>query len=191
MANSDDHGDRTLTSPSPRGWPSPRLVYARQYNIGFWGIERLHPFDSRKFGRAWRLLREHFGRELNRCWIKPPRPVNRTDLLSVHTEAYLRRLRDPSLLAKVLEVPLLRRLPGWVIDWLVLRPMRWATMGTIVATREAMDCGLAVNLSGGYHHASPDDGHGFSAYADVGLAIHDLRRICNRDMGPVISGATA
>ncbi len=54
--------------------------------------------------------------------------------------------------------------------------MRWATMGTVVAAREAMEHGLAVNLSGGYHHASQDEGHGFSAYADVGLAIHELRR---------------
>ena len=32
---------------------SPRVVYSRHYNIGLLGIERLHPFDSRKYGRAW------------------------------------------------------------------------------------------------------------------------------------------
>jgi histone deacetylase 11 len=122
-------------------------VYARRYNIGFFGIERWHPFDSRKYGRAWKLLRERFGRELNRYWTKPPRPVSRADLLSVHTEAYLQRLRDPSFLANVLEVPQLRRLPGWAIDWFVLRPMRWATMGTIVAAREAMVHGLATSIT--------------------------------------------
>jgi histone deacetylase 11 len=49
-------------------------------------------------------------------------------------------------------------------------------MGTVIAAREAMEHGLAVNLSGGYHHASPDHGHGFSTYADVGLAVHTLRQ---------------
>lgn len=48
-------------------------------------------------------------------------------------------------------------------------------MGTILAAREALRCGLAINLSGGYHHARPDGGEGFSVYADVALAIADLR----------------
>lgn len=48
-------------------------------------------------------------------------------------------------------------------------------MGTILAAREALQCGLAVNLSGGYHHARPDGGEGFSVYADVALAVADLR----------------
>jgi histone deacetylase 11 len=32
-----------------------------------------------------------------------------------------------------------------------------------------------VNLSGGYHHASPERGEGFSIYADAALAINHLR----------------
>ena len=43
----------------------PRIVYTRHYNIGFFGLERLHPFDSRKYGRAYRALRRRFGREEN------------------------------------------------------------------------------------------------------------------------------
>jgi histone deacetylase 11 len=122
------------------------------------------------------MLRARVGRSLAHAWVKPPRPVNNTELLRVHTEQYLRKLCDPNFIAQVLEIPQLRWLPGSICDRLILRPMRWATMGTIVAAREAMDHGLAVNLSGGYHHASPDFGHGFSAYADIGLAIHELRR---------------
>jgi histone deacetylase 11 len=155
---------------------SPRIVYSPRYNIGPFGLECLHPFDSRKFGRAWAVLRSRFGRTLTRAWVKPHRPVNDVELLRIHTEEYLRKLRDASFVAKVVEIPPLRWLPNWLCDHLVLRPMRWATMGTIIAANEAMDHGLAVNLSGGYHHASPDHGHGFCAYADIGLAIHELRR---------------
>ena len=61
-------------------------------------------------------------------------------------------------------------------DWRVLRPMRWATAGTVLAAREAMRTGgLAVNLSGGYHHASRDRGEGFCVYSDIGIAITMLR----------------
>jgi len=34
----------------------PHVVYHRNYNIGFYGLERLHPFDSRKYGKAWRAI---------------------------------------------------------------------------------------------------------------------------------------
>ena len=139
------------------------------------GLERLHPFDSKKYGRAWRELRSRFGRKLHPYWVKPPRPVTLSELLTVHTAEYLKKLRSPRFLAGVLEIPPLRYLLGCLADRWLLRPMRWATMGTIVAAGEAMRHGLAINLSGGYHHASPSDGHGFCAYADVGLAVHHLR----------------
>jgi histone deacetylase 11 len=96
-------------------------------------------------------------------------------LLAVHSPEYLNRLRGAKFVAGVVEIPVFRYVPGWVADRVILRPMRWATMGTVVAAREAMEHGLAINLSGGYHHASPNDGHGFSAYADVALAIEGLR----------------
>jgi histone deacetylase 11 len=162
-------------SASPR-WPSPRIVYSRHYNIGLAGMERLHPFDSRKYGRAWRLLRGRFGERLRALRVTPPRAAGREDLLHLHTPGYLARLRDPKFVARVIELPPLRYVPRVLLDYAVLRPMRWATMGTIVAAREGMAHGLAVNLAGGYHHASPDHGHGFSAYADVALAVDSLRR---------------
>ncbi len=156
-------------------WPSPKIVYSPSYNIGFLGVERLHPFDSRKYGRAWSVLHNQFGRNLTKVHVRPARSIRRRELIAVHSTTYLDKFRHSKFIAGVLEVPQLRFLPWWAVDHFVLRPMRWATMGTIVAAREAMDYGLAINLSGGYHHASPDDGHGFSAYADVGLAVHDLR----------------
>jgi histone deacetylase 11 len=157
-------------------WPFPRIVYSPRYNISAMGFERLHPFDSRKYGRTWKVLKRRFGRSLRRFHVKPSRPAARVDLLHIHTAQYLDRLKEAKFVARVLEVPQLRYLPGWLVNWLVLRPMRWAVAGTVIAAREALEHGLAVNLSGGYHHASPDDGHGFSAYADVGLAVHELRQ---------------
>src|SRR4051812_47370911 len=48
--------------------------------------------------------------------------------------------------------------------------MRYATGGTVLACRLALEHGLAVNLGGGYHHAASGWGGGFCAYADVPLA---------------------
>lgn len=53
--------------------------------------------------------------------------------------------------------------------------MRWAVAGSLVAAREALDTGLAVNLSGGYHHAKPDRGEGFCVFNDIAYLIHALR----------------
>ncbi|WDQ18632.1 histone deacetylase family protein [Rhodopirellula sp. P2] len=153
----------------------PRIVYSRHYNIGFYGLERLHPFDSRKYGRVWGLLRRHFGSSLSGLHVRPRRAASRDELMLVHSNDYLTRLRDPKYVAGALEVPPVRRLPSWAIDWHVLRPMRWATRGTILAAANALEHGFAVNLSGGYHHAKPNHGEGFSIYADIGIAVAAMR----------------
>lgn len=153
----------------------PRVVYSRHYNIGFYGLERLHPFDSRKYGRAWTQLRRRFGSSLRQFHVRPERQANRQELLLVHTGDYLEQLRSSQYVANALEVPAVRHLPWWAVDFHILRPMRWATRGTIVAAQEALKHGLAVNLSGGYHHAKPNRGEGFSIYADAGIAVASLR----------------
>jgi histone deacetylase 11 len=101
--------------------------------------------------------------------------VRREELLTVHTAEYLNRLRQPAYVAAALEVPTVRYLPAWLIDRCVLRPMRWATMGTVLGASEALRHGLAVNLGGGFHHAKPAAGEGFCIYSDIALAIHSLR----------------
>jgi histone deacetylase 11 len=180
--------------------PSNKVVYHPGYNVTFFGFERLHPFDGRKYGRAYRLLRRQFGRRaLARMTLRPRRPISRGELLAVHPAEYLDKLRNPAFVAGVLELPPLAKAPGWLADWRVLRPMRLATAGTVLAAQYAMgdtdrddhdskgdddgSCGandrrgtVVMNLGGGYHHASPPEGHGFSAYADVGLAVDRLRR---------------
>ena len=153
----------------------PRIIYSRHYNIGFYGLERLHPFDSRKYGRAWRLLRRHFGSAIAQLHVRPRRAASRKELTLIHSADYLTKLRDPKYVAGALEVPPIQRLPSWAIDWHVLRPMRWATRGTILAAMEALVHGFAVNLSGGYHHAKPNHGEGFSIYSDIGVAVAALR----------------
>lgn len=150
------------------------LVYHPRYNITAFGLERLHPFDSRKYRKIHDAL---IARGLRRAsdFIRP-RPVSRADLINVHTLNYLRSLRNAGTLAQILELPVVRRLPAWIIDARILRPMRYAVGGTILACRMALAHGLAINLGGGFHHASSDQGGGFCVYADTPLAakaVHD------------------
>jgi histone deacetylase 11 len=152
-----------------------RLIYSSHYDIGPPGLDRLHPFDTRKYSRAWKVLRRQFGSTLKEHTIKVPRPVSERELLAVHEPDYLAQLRDSTYLARALEVPILRHVPARLLDWLVLRPMRYATMGTLLAAEQALQSGLAVNLSGGYHHAEPAAAGGFCIYSDIALAVHHLR----------------
>ena len=109
------------------------LVYHAAYNVTAFGLERLHPFDGRKYRRIHDAL---VARGLRRPGdFVRPRPARRPDLVKLHTPEYLRSLRSPDVLAGILEVPVVRRLPAWVIDWRILRPMQNTTGGTILACR--------------------------------------------------------
>ncbi len=149
------------------------LVYSPRYNVTACGLERLHPFDGRKYGRIRDWLIRQGLRQL--ADFVTPRPCTRADLLRVHTPEYLRSLRDRRVLARILEVPVVRYLPACLIAWRVLRPMRWAVGGTALACCLALERGLAINLGGGFHHASGDRGGGFCAYADAPLALLALK----------------
>ncbi len=154
------------------------LVYHPSYNITAFGLERLHPFDSQKYRRIHDAL---VARGLRRPGdFVRPRPATRAELLEFHTPEYLRSIRSPETLARILEVLLVRRLPAGLIDWRILRPMRYATGGTILACRLALEHGIAINLGGGYHHAASGSGSGFCVYADAPLAakvVHDEKLV--------------
>lgn len=152
-----------------------KIVYASGYNIGFAGMERFHPFDLRKYGRVWQRLRQEFGTVVRERHLRPAGPVSLQQLLLVHSETYLEKLRNPLYLAGALEVPQVAKLPRWLVDFYVLRPMRWATAGTILAAETALEEGMAINLGGGFHHAKPERGEGFCVYSDIGVSVAQLR----------------
>lgn len=155
----------------------PRLFFSPRYDMHFLKLEKLHPFDTRKYSRAYHRVRERFGPHLRDLTITPPHPVSDQDLLLVHTPTYLQQLRSRSYLAQALEFPLLRLMPYVLVEHRLLIPMRTATQGTLMAAQHALEHRLAVNLGGGYHHASRDKGEGFCLFADVPLAIEKLRAV--------------
>jgi histone deacetylase 11 len=152
-----------------------RIVYNHRYNLGFPGLERLHPFDARKYGRAWRALRRRLGPRLARAYVAVDRQATDDELLLAHSADYLARLRRPEVIAGALELPQLARVPAWALRRWVLRPMRWAVRGTYLAARSALERGVAINLGGGFHHAQWAAGEGFCLFADVAVAVRQLR----------------
>lgn len=156
----------------------PKIIYSSNYDIRLWGFEAVHSFDSRKYSRAWKRLSNMLGvNELSDFLIEPKDLATREILCTVHTQDYIDLLKSPKYVTRALEIPLVGLfLPMRILDKHVLEPMRLAVTGTILASKEALKNGIAINLSGGYHHASKNQGSGFCIYSDIAIAIAILRR---------------
>src|SRR6516225_7688567 len=89
-------GPETLRFAARKGTPvlksSCGIVYSPEYDIRYFGLEKLHPFDSCKYGRAWSELTRKYGDRLKECWLRPTQPISNKDLALIHSEAYLNRL---------------------------------------------------------------------------------------------------
>ncbi|MBB6048633.1 histone deacetylase family protein [Armatimonas rosea] len=148
-----------------------RAVYSPRFDINFFGLEKLHPFDAKKYSRAWALVPE-----LHKDALTVTEPVSNADLLRVHSEAYLASLRHAHNLARALELPIIGGLPVKLTELAVLNPMRFGVAATILAARTAVaERERVFSLSGGYHHAKPDQGEGFCVFNDIAVAIAVLR----------------
>jgi acetoin utilization deacetylase AcuC-like enzyme len=127
-----------------------------------------HVFPIRKFEMVRDLLLEEG--TLRASDIVEPEPAAIEDVLLVHTEDYVTRLRSGSLTPREL-----RRL-GLPWSKALVRRSFLATGGTILAARNALRDGIGANLAGGTHHAFPDRGEGFCVLNDVAVTIRALQR---------------
>ncbi len=127
-----------------------------------------HVFPIRKFELVCqRLLGEG---TLGREEIVEPQPAAVEDVLLVHAEDYVARLRAGALTPREI-----RRL-GLPWSQALVRRSFLATAGTCAAARFALDEGVGANLAGGTHHAFPDHGEGFCVLNDVAVAVRVLQR---------------
>ena len=127
-----------------------------------------HVFPIRKFELVCqRVLGDG---TLRRDEIVEPQPAAVEDVLLVHTEDYVTRLRAGALTAREI-----RRL-GLPWSKALVRRSFLATAGTVGAARSALVRGVGSNLAGGTHHAFADHGEGFCVLNDVAVAIRVLGR---------------
>lgn len=138
--------------------PGFRLVYSDGY---FLPIGE-HVFASRKYQLVRQLLIGE-GVAGARDFICPE-PATDDDVRLVHTEEYVRKLREGTLSGHEqlqLEVPYSPEL----VDAFWLH-----AGGSIQAAELALQDGIAINLGGGFHHAFPDHGEGFCVINDIAIA---------------------
>lgn len=142
-----------------------RIFYSPYY---YADIGEDHVFPIKKF----ELVRDILIAEgtLQPKEIVEPQPANIEDILLVHTEDYVTRLRNGTLNKK--EV---RRL-GLPWSKSLVRRTFLAVSGTVNASFQALNAGISSNLAGGTHHAFPDRGEGFCVLNDVAIAIRVLQR---------------
>lgn len=157
-------------NPTPEGERKKLpIVYRKEYNIlsSLTFLEKLHPFDTKKWGRAFDELKTH-------GWIDEesvfsPDEIGETELRRVHTPEYLAKIQSWRSAVQIAET----FLPPFY-DYFVLKPLRMQTAGTKLAASLALDHGWAINLGGGFHHASGNQGGGFCFYADITIAVRSL-----------------
>ena len=144
---------------------SYRIFYSPYY---YADIGENHVFPIKKF----ELVRDKLLAEgtLQTSEIIEPQPASIEDVLLVHTEDYISRLRNGTLTTK--EV---RRL-GLPWSEALVRRSFLATSGTINAAKHALESGVSSNLAGGTHHSFPDRGEGFCVLNDVAVAIRVLQK---------------
>ena len=142
-----------------------RVAYTPRY---YADIGEGHVFPIRKFEMVRdRLLAEG---TLAPADVIEPQPAAVADVLLVHTEDYVTRLRAGALTPREI-----RRL-GLPWSKALVRRSFLATGGTLLAARWALESGVGSNLAGGTHHAFPDRGEGFCVLNDVAVAIRVLAR---------------
>ncbi len=144
--------------------PAPGVVHSD----GYYAEIGPHVFPMRKF----RLVRDEIVRRglLADSEVLAPEPATVEQVCRVHDRAYVDKLRTGRLSVleeAVLELPYSKEL---------VTASFLCAGGSILAAREALSRGAAVNLGGGFHHAFPDHGEGFCVFNDIAIAIRALQQ---------------
>lgn len=171
--------EATLKSAPAFRWPVADanklpVIYSPEYNLSFLGIERLHPFDARKYEGVYTRLRE--ARFLDGRNHHEAAPLPHDELVRFYDPAFLRKLSEPTEAARISEIPPIALLPRKLVERYLLRGVGFQTGGTVMATELAVTHGWAVNLGGGFHHAGLTQAGGFCFIADLTLAVRLVRQ---------------
>ena len=161
------------------------IVFHPSYDISFFKIHKLHPFDSKKWGRIASevdsFLTNKSGtsgcssRRTKVQFLTPKRIVSKEELQVIHTKKFVDRIHSSRrTIVMATEVALLAFLPMKVINTRLLTPLKWQVSGSILAGKVALDQSWAIHLGGGFHHCSSESPGGFCLFADISLMIKFL-----------------
>ncbi len=136
------------------------------FHEGYYAYIGQHVLQAEKYQKTHARLREA---GLPDSVFLAPSTATEEELALVHTQEYLADLRSGVHTARTApsELPISRQ----IVDASFL-----ATGGTILAAREALARGRAINLTGGFHHAFADQAEGFCYINDLAVAVRVLMK---------------
>jgi len=139
-----------------------RIVYSDRYDVDIGA----HVFPTRKY----KLIHERLiaGRLLRDEDFECPCPASDEDVLLVHSQEYLKKLKTGTLSFEEifkLELPYSPEL---------VKASSICVDGTVRTCAMALEKGVGVHIGGGFHHAFGDHGEGFCIFNDIAVAIRKM-----------------
>ena len=123
-----------------------------------------HKFPINKFGElANYLVKNNIVRNFHN-----PYPCSEETLKRVHSETYIKNVKN-----KTLDKNTIKRIGFPLVDSVIQRSLV-ATGGTVLASKLAINYGIACNTAGGSHHANFEGGAGYCVFNDVAVAAKYL-----------------
>ena len=123
-----------------------------------------HKFPIKKFGE---LANYSIKKKIVKNFYKPY-PCSEETLKRAHSEKYIKDIKN-----KTLSKEGIKKIGFPLLDSIVKRSFV-ATGGTVLASKLAIQNGVACNTAGGSHHASFDGGAGYCVFNDVAVAAQYL-----------------
>jgi acetoin utilization deacetylase AcuC-like enzyme len=148
-----------------------RIVYSSDYIYGLPAAGHYQTFDIMRFKKIRDKLVKN--RLVKRRHILLPDMCSYNDLRLVHTEEYIRKIKDSQYAAQILNLDIIDLFSNSILEY-----FRAVTGGTLMAAAFTLKWRVPVfNLGGGYHHAHADKGEGFCLINDVAIAIEKFRKL--------------
>ncbi len=145
-----------------------RFPFRFVYSDSYWMVDLgNHVFPIKKYRLIYERLLTAGAHRDN---FLTPEPVSDLDLRLVHTDRYIRKVREGKLSHSemlALEIPYCRE----CVDFALL-----TVGGTILAAEQALESGLCIHIGGGFHHAFSGHGEGFCIFNDVAVALEKMKQ---------------
>ena len=123
-----------------------------------------HKFPINKFGELANYLISN--KIVKKFHI--PYPCSEQTLKKAHSLEYINQVKN-----KTLDQNTIKKIGFPLVDSVIQRSLV-ATGGTVLASKLAINNGIACNTAGGSHHANFEGGAGYCVFNDVAVAVHYL-----------------
>lgn len=138
-------------------------IFHQDYDIP---LPKNHRFSSSKFGDLYTLL---IDTELSKnAEVFIPAPAKEIQLMKVHTQEYINKIKDGNLSMKE------EKVLGLPWSETLSKRSYLAVNGTYLTSDLALSHGIACHLAGGTHHAYSNYGSGFCVFNDLAYAAKNM-----------------